>query len=163
MIEFLPGLIEVVLLIFCLIDCILTDPAQVRNLPKIAWIILIIIIPLVGGIVWLVAGRPQRSGVGASSVPWRSTQTAGFPEYERPSATQRSLDEVDERLRRDQARVDREYEEALRRWESSLRDREANLKPTEGTSESAWGTPERPEGKPERPEGKATPEDKAAE
>ena len=127
MIEILPGFIEIVLLIFCLIDCIQSDSAQVRNLPKIAWIVLIVILPLVGGIAWLFAGRPLR-GAQASSVPWRATQTSGFPEYER-SASSRSLDEVDERLRRDQERVDREHEEALRKWEASLRERERKLDP----------------------------------
>jgi Phospholipase_D-nuclease N-terminal len=126
-IEILPGFIEIVILIFCLIDCIQTDSTLVRNLPKIAWIVLIVVLPLVGGIAWLFAGRPLRGAQG-SSVPWRATETAGFPEYER-QASSRSLDEVDERLRRDQARVDREHEEALRRWEASLRERERKLDP----------------------------------
>jgi hypothetical protein len=128
MLEILPGFIEIALLIFCLIDCIQSDSSQIRNLPKIGWIVLIVVLPLVGGIAWLVAGRPLQ-GRSASSVPWRSTQTAGFPEYERPTSA--ALDEVDERLRRDQDRVDREHEEALRRWEASLRERERQLRPPE--------------------------------
>jgi hypothetical protein len=121
-IDFLPVL-DLALLIFCLIDCIQADPVLVRNLPKIGWI-LIVIIPLVGGIAWLVAGRPQR---GAQVVPWRSTPTAGFPEYERPGSAAAGIDEIDQRLQRDLERVDREHEEALRRWEASLREREQKL------------------------------------
>jgi hypothetical protein len=138
-IEILPGFIEIVLLVFCLIDCIQTDSLLVRNLPKIAWIVLIIIVPLVGGIAWLVAGRPLR-GAQNSSVPWRATQTAGFPEYERSRSSSPSLDEVDERLRRDQARVDQEHEDALRRWEASLRERERKLGPSTRAPEP--GSPE---------------------
>ena len=125
MIDVLPEIVTVVFLIFCLIDCIQTDSILVRNLPKVAWIILIIILPLIGGVAWLVAGRPQRQGSSAT-VPWRSTPTAGFPEYERPGPA-RSTSEIDEQLRRDQERVDREHEEALRRWEESLRERERKL------------------------------------
>jgi hypothetical protein len=117
-IEILPGFLDVALLIFCVIDCIQSDSSRVRNLPKIAWIVLILIVPLIGGLAWLFLGRPLR-GAGAS-VPWRATQTAGFPEHERPVSSSRSLEEVDERLRRDQERVDREYDEAFRRWEASL-------------------------------------------
>jgi hypothetical protein len=153
-IEILPGFIEIVLLIFCLIDCIQSDSLLVRNLPKIAWILLIIILPLVGGIAWLVAGRPLRAGQ-TSSVPWRATQTSGFPEYERSTATSRSLDEVDERLRRDQERVDREHEDALRRWEASLRDRERKLESSGGADAT---TPPDSSGGPDGAEGYGTPE-----
>jgi len=127
-IEILPGFIEIAVLVFCLIDCIQTDAALIRNLSKIAWIVLIVVIPVVGGIAWLVAGRPPREAR-AASVPWRSTRTAGFPEYERPGPPSgaNALSEIDERLQRDLARVDREHEEALRRWEASLRDRERKL------------------------------------
>jgi hypothetical protein len=59
-------------------------------------------------------------------VPWRSTPTAGYPEYERPRPTG-DFSDIDEQLRRDQERVDREHEEALRRWEESLRERERRL------------------------------------
>jgi Phospholipase_D-nuclease N-terminal len=125
-IDLLPGLVEIVLLVFCLIDCIQTDPLLVRNLPKIGWILLIVILPIVGGIAWLVAGRPVAGSAG-NAVPWRATATAGFPEYERPGTPHRSAEAVDEQLRRDQERVDREHEEALRRWEASLRERERKL------------------------------------
>ena len=139
MVDVLPEIVTVVFLIFCLIDCIQTDTVLVRNLPKVAWIILIIILPLIGGVAWLVAGRPQRQP-GSSAVPWRSTQTAGYPEYERPQSG-RATSEIDEQLRRDQERVDREFEEALRkdrerikenqeslrRWEEELRERERKL------------------------------------
>jgi hypothetical protein len=133
--EILPGFVEIALLIFCLIDCIQSDPNLIRNLPKLAWIVLIVVIPLVGGIAWLLVGRPL-PGAKPTTVPWRSTQTAGFPEYERPALSS-DLDEVDERLRRDQARVDQEHEDALRRWEASLRERERKLRPPEPPSDPA--------------------------
>ncbi|MFI7589586.1 hypothetical protein ACIB24_21170 [Spongisporangium articulatum] len=66
-------------------------------------------------------------GSRGNAVPWRSTQTAGFPEYERPVAG-RSTGAIDDQLQRDLDRVDREHEEALRRWEADLRAREEKLK-----------------------------------
>ena len=79
----LAVVIELALLIYALIDCIQTDSVAVRNLPKTFWVVLILFVPIVGPIVWLIAGRPERHDP-SRSVPWPSTKTAGFPEFERP-------------------------------------------------------------------------------
>ncbi|ADG99076.1 conserved hypothetical protein [Segniliparus rotundus DSM 44985] len=46
------------LLIFCLADAITRDDSQVRHLPKLLWIFLIVLMPLVGSVLWLAIGRP---------------------------------------------------------------------------------------------------------
>ena len=117
MIRLLPAVIEIGLLVYCLIDCLQTDALVVRNLPKLGWVVLIVVVPLIGGIAWPVA--------------WRSTATAGFPEYERPFEVSAASRAIDERLREEQAKVDREHEEALHRWEKSLLEREARLQTPE--------------------------------
>ena len=60
----LPVLIELGLLVYCLIDAIQTPSQDHRNLAKPLWILLIILVPIVGGIAWLVAGRPPRQAAG---------------------------------------------------------------------------------------------------
>ena len=129
MIRMLPAVLEIGLLVYCLIDCVRTEPSSVRNLPKLAWVLLIIVLPLIGGIAWLVAGRPERSA--GRPVAWRSPATAGYPEYERPFEASEASRAIDERLREEQARVDREHEEALHRWEKSLIEREQRLQAPE--------------------------------
>lgn len=119
--RYLPFVIQLALLIFALIDCIQTDSALVRNLPKPMWVLLIIFVPLVGPIVWLVAGRPQRES--RSAAAWPATATSGFPEYERPRR-QRGPDDDAAFLAGLQG-PDPEKEELLRRWEEQLRQREA--------------------------------------
>ncbi|RHA39804.1 PLD nuclease N-terminal domain-containing protein [Cellulomonas rhizosphaerae] len=123
--RYLPVLIELGLLVYCLIDCIQTDSSQVRNLPKVVWVFLIVLVPVVGGIVWLVAGRPQASSSGRQ-VPWPSTRTAGFPEYERPRA---SSPDDDAEFLATMKKSDQDHEQMLRDWERQLREREAKLKP----------------------------------
>ena len=94
-----------------------------RNLPKTFWVFLIIVVPLVGSIAWLVAGRPESSSRGRQ-VPWPSTQTAGFPEYERPRTG--SPDDDPEFLASMRA-SDQKHEQMLAEWEQQLREREAKL------------------------------------
>lgn len=51
------------LLVFCVLDCIATDSALVRNLPKTFWILLIIFLPTIGSVAWLLLGRPKKTGL----------------------------------------------------------------------------------------------------
>lgn len=124
MIRFLPVVVELFVLVFCLIDCIQTPDHEVRNLPKLAWILLILILPLIGGIAWLVAGRPQQQGRGRR-VPWPTTTTAGYPEYERPRRAVAPDD--DPEFLAEMRRGDTDQEDLLRKWEEDLKRREREL------------------------------------
>lgn len=97
MIRFLLPLVELGLLVYCLIDAIGSDGDRVRNLPKIVWVLLIVLLPIVGPVAWLVAGRPQRAP--ASRTSWPATRTSGFPEYERPQQPPRGPDDDPDFLR----------------------------------------------------------------
>jgi hypothetical protein len=50
--------LELGLLVYALLNVITTPEDQVRNLPKLLWLLLVFV-PLVGAVAWLVAGRPQ--------------------------------------------------------------------------------------------------------
>jgi hypothetical protein len=76
------GILTLALWLFCLVDVITTDNGDVRNLPKIGWVVIVLLFPLVGSIVWLVAGRPVR-GVARSPRSYERDAPA-FPEYDRP-------------------------------------------------------------------------------
>lgn len=119
----LPIAIELGLLVYCLIDCIQTDEGDCRNLGKSWWVLLIILLPIAGGVAWLVAGRPVSSRP-RRQVPWPSTQTAGFPEYERPGRAVAPDDDPEFLARLERQR---ERENRLAEWEAQLRAREAEL------------------------------------
>jgi len=51
------ALIAFAVWVFCIIDVITTPDGQCRNLPKLAWLLLVILLVDVGSIAWLVAGR----------------------------------------------------------------------------------------------------------
>lgn len=124
MIRALPFLVELAVLVYCLVDCIQTDEYRVRNLPKTAWVILIVILPIVGGVAWLVAGRPVGQSRARRDVPWPSTATAGFPEYERPRPL---APDDDPEFLASVRRSDDAHEQMLRDWETQLRERERRL------------------------------------
>jgi hypothetical protein len=45
--------------IYAVIDAIQTEQTRVRHLPKLIWIVLILLFTPIGGIAWLVAGRQR--------------------------------------------------------------------------------------------------------
>jgi len=57
--RYLPVLVVLGVTIYALIECIQTPDDEVRNLPKIVWVILILLFDIVGSIAWFVAGRSQ--------------------------------------------------------------------------------------------------------
>ncbi|HEU4946616.1 MAG TPA: PLDc N-terminal domain-containing protein [Kribbella sp.] len=73
MARFLPFLISLVLSVYALFSCIQTRDEDVPHLPKLVWIILIVLVPFVGPITWLLmlrtqGRRPQRATVAGRPV-----------------------------------------------------------------------------------------------
>ena len=123
-------LLELALMVVALIDCLSADQDEIRNLPKIVWVLLILLFSPIGAIVWFVAGRPQHRPTGPAGA-WKPG--AGFPESERP---RRPLapDDDPEFLRtagrptvnRDD--VERGDADLFAKWEADLRRREDELR-----------------------------------
>jgi hypothetical protein len=118
-------IIELALLVYCLIDCIQTDSAAVRNLPKPVWVLLIILLPLFGGVGWLLAGRPERGATTpATRGSWPTPSSGGSPTY-RPSAAPKGPDDDPDFLR---SLREKDHERELQQWEENLRERERKLR-----------------------------------
>ena len=47
----------IVLDIFAIIDLVLIDKARVRAFPKAVWILIVLVVPLIGAILWFIVGR----------------------------------------------------------------------------------------------------------
>lgn len=106
----LLGLLLLGLWLYCLFDVITTDEAVCRNLPKIAWLLIVLLLPDIGSILWLVAGRPRT---------YETSRPSPYPEYERPgrfAAT--NPDDDEEFLRQCRERAEeqrRKYREQQKR------------------------------------------------
>jgi hypothetical protein len=102
------GLATLVLWLYCLFDVITTPDEVCRNLPKIVWLLVVLLFPLVGSIVWLVAGRPQTART--------SARPSTYPEYDRPgrfAAT--NPDDDEEFLRQCRERAEEQRRNAPKR------------------------------------------------
>lgn len=62
MLRYLPFLLLLALWIYAFIDCLNTPEEEVRGLPKVVWVIIILLFGevLVGPVAWLVAGKVGR-------------------------------------------------------------------------------------------------------
>lgn len=122
------GLALLALWIFCIFDVIGTDEGRCRNLPKTLWLLLVIFIPNIGGIAWLIMGRPEQTSFQPGSSAYRKAPPGFDPvrTNEQSPVDLESLSDV-VREREELARL-RVREEQLRRREQELREREEELR-----------------------------------
>ncbi|MDI6102349.1 PLD nuclease N-terminal domain-containing protein [Actinoplanes sp. NEAU-A12] len=124
------ALIDLVLIIVALISCLSAEEHEIRALPRVVWVILILLFSPIGAIVWFVAGRPARPVRLSNGTVWKPG--SGFPENERPRPV--SPDDDPEFLRGIAARRAEQQgqdEDLMKKWESDLRRREEELKKRE--------------------------------
>ncbi len=57
MLRVLGVLVLVALYIYFVIDVLRTPSGETRTLPKFVWLLLVVLIPIVGGLLWLALGR----------------------------------------------------------------------------------------------------------
>ncbi|MCZ2401764.1 PLDc N-terminal domain-containing protein [Paenarthrobacter sp. Z7-10] len=61
MVRYFPVIVLLALFIYGLIDCVRSEPADVRSIPKPAWVLVILLLPLLGVLLWFFLGRPRYS------------------------------------------------------------------------------------------------------
>lgn len=61
MLRVVAVILAVAVYIYCIIDVARTPRGETRSLPKFVWLLLVILIPLIGDVLWLALGRVWRS------------------------------------------------------------------------------------------------------
>ena len=104
------ALAAIALWIFCIIDVITTEEVEMRNLPKMVWLVIVVFLGAIGSVAWLIAGRPQGKS-------FRIAEDAAGPRTSlaAPDASSAIVNEREEAAR-------------LRMWEEQLRRREEELR-----------------------------------
>ncbi|MFF6997982.1 PLD nuclease N-terminal domain-containing protein [Streptomyces sp. NPDC008313] len=132
MFRYLPFLLVLALWIYAFIDCLNTPEEEVRGLPKVVWVIIILLFGevLVGPIAWLVAGRTRRAPAGGSTPSeWHRNHRV---QYVAPDDNPEFLRSLKEESKKDEA--------LLKDWEADLRRREEELKRRERGEEEGAGS-----------------------
>ena len=122
----LIGFLLIALWIYCILDVIATDEVLMRGLPKMAWLIIVVILPDIGSIAWLALGRPVFAGWRPGDTTGRHTRRVVGPEDrdDFPSSRTSSSDR-----------------ERLEAWEADLKRREQELrgdKPEDPPPPTTW-------------------------
>ncbi|MFC9240125.1 PLD nuclease N-terminal domain-containing protein [Streptomyces decoyicus] len=132
MLRYLPFLLVLALWIYAFIDCLNTPESQVRGLPKVIWVIIILLFGevLVGPVAWLVAGKQRRPVPGDGSTPsqWHRNRRTKFVA---PDDNPEFLESLKSAKNKDEA--------LLKDWEADLRRREEELRRTEGKKDETNG------------------------
>lgn len=117
--EGVAGLLLVLFWLFCIYDVIAADATLVRNIHKTLWLTLVVFLPTVGGVAWLVLGRPQGVGYSPGSTTYRQQRRMIAPEDD-----PKFMDALEEKKR-------------LEKWEKQLTEREEKLRRDEEGDQGA--------------------------
>jgi hypothetical protein len=61
------GVVVVILTIYTLVDCAVFDRNRIRGVPRWGWILMIILLPILGPVLWLLIGRGRRASSGPAN------------------------------------------------------------------------------------------------
>lgn len=113
--------VQTVLAVCALISCLSAEEGDIRALPRLVWVLVILLFPLIGSVAWFLAGRPATAGQARGGWP---TAWGGARRPSRPAAP----DDDPEFLRSIEERTSHQDQELFRRWEEDLRKREDDLR-----------------------------------
>jgi hypothetical protein len=117
---FLVGAVNLALFIASLVDIIRIPEDRVRYLPKMVWIIVVILLPFIGSVLWWVIGREYEQRPAQSSrFPQHMQQTAPQPQRPQPAPYRTTEQQL--------AALEREEYEAKLREELARRRKERGL------------------------------------
>ncbi|MFB6892535.1 PLD nuclease N-terminal domain-containing protein [Kitasatospora sp. NPDC056327] len=137
MLRILTFVLPLALWVWAFIDCLTTPEEEVKHLPKVVWVIIVLLFPLVGSIAWLVAGK--RRSVPRPAAAGGPGATVRGPAYgRRPDGRPLAPDDDPEFLA-SLKRNDKQHEDMLKQWEADLRRRENELRGRDDPDEGRRG------------------------
>ena len=132
------------LAIYAVIDCIQTDESEIRGLPRIGWIALIVLITVVGPVAWLIAGRPRGGRSLLAGLPGLAGKGGARPRPGEEPPRMLAPDDDPEFL--GQLGSHNAYDRQLEEWEEELRKRSGDDPPEGDNPDDGPDGPNRPVG-----------------
>jgi len=146
MLRVLVYAIPIVLVIYAIVDCLQTPDTELRGLPRLAWLVLILFLPIGGSVAWLLAGR-ARGGAERPRLAWPAGPTSGGSESQGPARRVAAPDDDPEFLSQ-LGRRNSAHDALLEEWERDLRGDDSKPAPGDGPNDDAGPSPESGGGKP---------------
>ncbi|AKG44395.1 PLD nuclease N-terminal domain-containing protein [Streptomyces xiamenensis] len=142
MLRVLMFLVPIALMIYALVDCISTKDEDVKHLPKLVWLLLIVFAWLIGAIAWIFVGRQRgAAAVGNGGGQARGGRSGGGG-WVAPDDNPDFLRSLNDEKQREENAKDKEL---LENWEEDLRRREEDLRKEDKNSDD--GGPQDPPAK----------------
>lgn len=100
------SLLIAAVIVYAIVDVATTPASRIRGLPKWLWIVVVVLVPLVGAILWFIVGKGRR---GSSTKPAAPTDIVDLGPTSGPFSTE-SVDDRIARLEEELRRLDEEGE-----------------------------------------------------
>ena len=114
--------------IYSIVDCAIQPPTRHRGVSKPAWMLIVIILPVIGGILWFIVGRGRARSIAAVRAP------DDDPAFLQQLGSQSDQDERIRRLEEELAQLDAEDDDP--RWNPPRPDAASGTSSAGGTSAS---------------------------
>lgn len=63
------GLVAIAIWVYTIVDCAVQPPDRHRGVSKPIWLLIVVLIPVLGGLLWLVVGRTRKAVMTARRAP----------------------------------------------------------------------------------------------
>lgn len=104
------SLLTIALMIFAIVDIILRVDGQVKHLPKLVWLLLVVLLPFIGSVLWFALGReyPERAvSRPPQFAPWAQEPPAPAPAPPRdPRSTEQQLADLEREIEAERLRAE---------------------------------------------------------
>ncbi|MET4058830.1 glucan phosphoethanolaminetransferase (alkaline phosphatase superfamily) [Arthrobacter sp. UYP6] len=98
-------IIVAAVIIYAIIDCIMSRSQEVRSISKTAWLFTIVLLPVLGALLWFLFGRPMSGPEPKNRQPRHPTAPDDDPEFLRNLAIRRRQQEKEAELKRREAEL----------------------------------------------------------
>ncbi|MCC9195603.1 PLD nuclease N-terminal domain-containing protein [Arthrobacter sp. zg-Y820] len=98
-------IIVAAVIIYAIIDCVMSRAQEVRSISKVAWLFTIVLLPVLGALLWFLLGRPRSGPAPKNRAPRHPTAPDDDPDFLRNLEIRRRQQAKEAELKRREAEL----------------------------------------------------------